>query len=83
METPTLLGLLEELTSIIGYLAISKGPKGVGVSLPSPEDGNRISFRNAVFSNCLEPVFLSVIHHRQDLLNPTKFGIDFCCFQLI
>jgi hypothetical protein len=30
-------------------LALSKGPSRVGVSLPSPEDGNRSSFRNAVF----------------------------------
>jgi hypothetical protein len=30
-------------------LALAKGPNRVGVSLPSPEDGNRYSFRNAVF----------------------------------
>jgi hypothetical protein len=26
----------------------------VGISLPSPEDGNRFSFRNAVFSSYLK-----------------------------
>jgi hypothetical protein len=35
-------------------LALSKGPNRVGVSLPSPEDGNRSSFRNVVFSSYLE-----------------------------
>jgi hypothetical protein len=30
------------------------GTKGVGVSLPSPEDGNRTSFRNVVSSCNLE-----------------------------
>jgi hypothetical protein len=30
-------------------LAISKGPNRVGVSLPSPEEGNRLSFGNIVF----------------------------------
>jgi hypothetical protein len=33
---------------------ISKGPNRVGVSLPSPEDGNRSSFRDVVFSGYLE-----------------------------
>jgi hypothetical protein len=32
-------------------LALSKGPNRVGVSLSSPKDGNRPSFRNAVFSS--------------------------------
>jgi hypothetical protein len=30
------------------------GPNTVGVSLRSPEEGNRSSFRNVVFSSCLE-----------------------------
>jgi hypothetical protein len=34
--------------------ALSKEPNRVGVSLPSPEDGNRSRFRNVVFSNYLE-----------------------------
>jgi hypothetical protein len=35
-------------------LAISKGPNGVDVFLPSPEDGNRSSLRNDVFSSYLQ-----------------------------
>jgi hypothetical protein len=35
-------------------LALSKVPNRVGTSLPSPEDTNRPSFRNVVFSCCLE-----------------------------
>jgi hypothetical protein len=34
----------------VTLLALSKGPNRVGVFLPSPEDGNRSSFRNVVFS---------------------------------
>jgi hypothetical protein len=30
-------------------LALSKGPNGAGVFSPSPEDGNRFSFRNVAF----------------------------------
>jgi hypothetical protein len=32
-------------------LAPSKGPNSVGASLPSPEDGNRFSFQNIIFSS--------------------------------
>jgi hypothetical protein len=32
-------------------LALSKGPNRVGVSLPSPEDGNRCSFLHVAFSS--------------------------------
>jgi hypothetical protein len=32
-------------------LALSKGPNRVGVSLPSPENGNRSSFQNLDFSS--------------------------------
>jgi hypothetical protein len=35
-------------------LALSKGRHRIGVSLPSPEDGNRSSFHNIVFSSYLE-----------------------------
>jgi hypothetical protein len=55
--TPTLLGSLEELTRpflALLRLALSKEPNRVGVSLPSPEDGNRSSFRNFVFCYYLE-----------------------------
>jgi hypothetical protein len=36
------------------WLAISKRPNRIGVSLPSPEDVNRSSFRNVAFSSYLE-----------------------------
>jgi hypothetical protein len=44
---------LKELTSIVQWLmlALSKRPNWVGVFPPSPEDGNRSSFRNVVFSS--------------------------------
>jgi hypothetical protein len=35
-------------------LALSKRLNRIGVSLPSPEDGNRSSFLNVVFSRYLE-----------------------------
>jgi hypothetical protein len=35
-------------------LALSKGPTRLDASLPSPEDGNRFSFGNVVFSSYLE-----------------------------
>jgi hypothetical protein len=35
-------------------LALSDGPNRVGVSLPSPEDRNRSSFRNIVICSHLE-----------------------------
>jgi hypothetical protein len=35
-------------------LALSKGPSRVSVLLPSPEDGNRPSYPNVVFSSYLE-----------------------------
>jgi hypothetical protein len=34
-------------------IALSKGPDRVGVSLPSPEEGKRSSFRNTMFSSYL------------------------------
>jgi hypothetical protein len=61
-------------------LVLSKGPNW-GVFPPSPEDGNRSSFCNVVFSSLYNtwrwtksnnPVILSVIHHRQ---NPLRFKI--------
>jgi hypothetical protein len=57
------------------WSAQSKGTNRVGVSLPSPEDGNRSRFRNAVLSaiwnsirwtKCRNPVILSVIQHCQN-----------------
>jgi hypothetical protein len=49
-ETPTLLDPLERANLSHWRLALSKEPKTTYVS-PSPEDGNKTSFRNAVFSS--------------------------------
>jgi hypothetical protein len=35
-------------------LALPKGPNRVGVTLPSPEDGNMSSYRNVAVSSYLE-----------------------------
>jgi hypothetical protein len=48
------MGPLERANLNHWMLALPKGPNTVGVSLPSPEDGNRISFQNDVFSSYLE-----------------------------
>jgi hypothetical protein len=53
-EMLTLLGLLERARSSDWALALSEGPNRVGVFLPSPENENRFSFRNVVFSSYLE-----------------------------
>jgi hypothetical protein len=64
-------------------LALSKRPNRVGVVVPSPEDGNRSSFRNVVFSGFYNtgqwttsktPVILSVIQHRQNPSESLKLG---------
>jgi hypothetical protein len=47
-QTPTLLGPLESAVQNV-RLALFEGPNRVGVSLLSPEDGSRSSFRNVVF----------------------------------
>jgi hypothetical protein len=39
-----------------------EGPSKVGVSLPSPEDGNTSSFRDVVFSSCLEFWTMDKVH---------------------
>jgi hypothetical protein len=76
-ETPTLLGHLEKASPVMEVS--SKGPNRVRVSR-SPEEGNRSSFRNAVFSSfentvrwtlSKTPTILSVIHHRQ---NPMEYA---------
>jgi hypothetical protein len=51
-ETATPLGRLENVQWM--RLALSNGPNRVGVSLSSPEDGNRSSFWNVVFSSYLK-----------------------------
>jgi hypothetical protein len=54
-ETPTLLGPLQSvnLNHWTGP-ALSKGPQENRCIRSSPEDGNKASFRNFVFSNFLE-----------------------------
>jgi hypothetical protein len=61
--------------------SLSKGPNRVGISLPSPKDRNRSSFRNGVFSSIwnsrrwLEPrnpVILSTARMHYRLSNPSK-----------
>jgi hypothetical protein len=47
-KIPTQLGPLEK-DGLWFRLTLSKGPNWVGVFSPSPEDGNRCSFRNVVF----------------------------------
>jgi hypothetical protein len=65
----------KELTSITG-------PNLVGVFPPPPDDGNRSSFRNVVFSSFYStgrwkksknPVILTDIHHHQN-------SLEFICF---
>jgi hypothetical protein len=58
-ETPILLGPLER-ANLNRSGPLIEVPNRVGVSLPSPEDGNRSSFRNVVFSSYLEFRNLSV-----------------------
>jgi hypothetical protein len=50
-ETPTVLGPPLERSNLNHWtrLALAKGPSKAGVSLPSPEDGNRSSFPNLLF----------------------------------
>jgi hypothetical protein len=61
-------------------LALSKGTNTVGVSMLSPEDGNRPSFLNVVLSDISNsrrwtksrnPVILSAVLHRQNPLDST------------
>jgi hypothetical protein len=49
-ETSTVLVPLER-TNLNYWIALSKRPIRTGVSFFSPEDGNRSSFRNVVFSS--------------------------------
>jgi hypothetical protein len=52
---PTLLGPLQRINfNYLTWLALSKGPNRVGISLASSEYGRRCSFRNVVFSRYLE-----------------------------
>jgi hypothetical protein len=47
-------------------LSLSEWPKRVGVSLSTPEDGNRFSFRNNVFSSYIEFRTMDNIHKPSD-----------------
>jgi hypothetical protein len=47
-------------------LALSNEPNRVGVSLLTPEDGNRPSFRNAVFSSHVEFRTMDKFHKPSD-----------------
>jgi hypothetical protein len=72
-ETTTLLCSLERASNDWVQwlrLALSKEPNRVGVSLPSPEEGNRSSSRNVVFPSTYDfgrweksrnPVILSIL----------------------
>jgi hypothetical protein len=79
-ETATLLGPLE-IANLSRWLALSKGPNRVGISLPSSEEGTRCSFRNVAFSSnwnsgwwtkSRNPVTQSVMHCHPDLLDYTS-----------
>jgi hypothetical protein len=79
VKTPTQLGPLERDYLQWLRLALSKGPNWVGVfSPPSPEDGNRSSFRNVVFFGIQDDGkksrkilwILYNIHYRQNPFKP-------------
>jgi hypothetical protein len=57
-------------------LALSKGSNRVGVSLPSPEDGNRTSVRNGVFSSYLAFRTMEKVH-KLVILNAGYIRISF------
>jgi hypothetical protein len=63
-------------------LALSKGLNRVGIFLPSPEDGNRFSFQNVVFSTCLEFRTMNKVHQPSDsgvidhLQNPLNSSME-------
>jgi hypothetical protein len=67
-------------------LAISKRPNRVGVSLLSPEDGNRSILRNAVFSIYLELRTIDKVHKPSDSVCYTPsaalFILYFCAIYL-
>jgi hypothetical protein len=62
-ETPTLLRPLQR-ANLNEWC--SEGTKRVGVSLPSPEDGERSSFRSFVFSSYLELQTIDKVHKPSD-----------------
>jgi hypothetical protein len=64
-KTPTLLDLLDRAVQWV-RLALSMGPNSLGVFLLSPEDGNRFSFWNVVFSSYLEFMTMDRVHKHSD-----------------
>jgi hypothetical protein len=67
-ETSILLGPLERanLNHWTLRLALSKGPNRVGVSLTSPAERKRSSFRNIVFSSYLEYRTMDKVYEHSD-----------------
>jgi hypothetical protein len=63
------------------YLDLSKGPK-VGISLPSPEDGNRPGFRNVMFSSYFEFWMTGKVQKPSDFEHFTCFYHSFKLFAL-
>jgi hypothetical protein len=59
-QTPILLG------PAIDFRSVSEAPNSVGVSLPSPEDRSRPSFRNVVLSSHLEFWTVDSVHKLAD-----------------
>jgi hypothetical protein len=53
-------------------LALLKGPKGIGVSLPSHEELNRSNFRNVVFPSDLEYRTMDKVHKTSDFVCYTQ-----------
>jgi hypothetical protein len=51
-------------------LTLSKGSNRVGVSIPSPEGGNRYSFRYIAFSSCLEFRTMGILSATRRCQNP-------------
>jgi hypothetical protein len=47
-----------------------KGSNRVGVSLPSPEDGNGRSFQNCLFSSYLDVQTMDHVHKPNDSVTP-------------
>jgi hypothetical protein len=80
-ETPTLLGPLETANLQWLRLALSRWPNTVGVSLPSPEDRNRPSFRNVVFSSNLELRTMDKDHKSGDSEHYTPSSVPFRSFR--
>jgi hypothetical protein len=71
-DTHTLLGHLERAN-----LSHWTGPNTAGVSLPSPEGGNRPSFQTLLCSSggwtkLRDPAILSIVHHPQNPLVSTR-----------